>query len=163
MLALQFAMNRRPIRFGEAAVTLLLADLGKKLSFRPSNAASGSSAGSGQLGPPAASRFSVSRTVDGATPTDERSPCRKPRPPSTEAHRAHGASRSSLLASSPPAAKPKERTLSGSERDAVPRIYPGEINSEGRARSNDQIGMAGEIIAGSRATSPGIRMPLSKA
>jgi hypothetical protein len=66
VLALQFAVNRHPVGFGEAAMTLLLADRGKQLRFQRRV---------GQFGrqwpaqPGLRSRCSVSRTVDGATLT----------------------------------------------------------------------------------------------
>src|SRR5271170_6555388 len=89
-----------------------------------------------------------------------RSRCRIPRRPSTEARRALGALRSSLLASSPPVAKAEGADPKRASRDA---LYPGDIIPERRAKSSrnaerDQIGMVGDIIPDSRATSPGIRI-----
>jgi hypothetical protein len=56
-------------------------------------------------------------------------------------------------------AKPKEADAKRASRDAA---YPGEIIPEWWAKSSrnaerDQIGMVGDIIPDSRATSPGIR------
>src|SRR5271166_5053510 len=96
----------------------------------------------------------MTRHSDGA-----RSRCRTPRRSSTEARRALGALRSSLLASSPPVAKAKGADAKRASRDAA---YPGDIIPEWRAKSSrnaerDQIGLVGDIISDSRATSPGIR------
>src|SRR5271169_1629701 len=90
---------------------------------------------------------------------DEQSRCRTHRRHLTEARRAPGASRSSLLASSPPVAKAKGTDAKRASRDA---LYPGDFIPECRAKSSrnserHQIGMVGEIIPESRATSPGIR------
>src|SRR5215208_719410 len=87
-----------------------------------------------------------------------RSHSRTPRRPSTEAHRALGASQSSLLASSPPVAKAKGADPKRASRDA---LQPGDFIPEWRAKSSrnaerHQIGMPGEIIPESRATSVGI-------
>src|ERR1700761_4899432 len=85
--------------------------------------------------------------------------CRTARRSSTEARRALGALRSSLLASSPPVAKAKGADAKRASRDAA---YPSDIIPEWRAKSSrnagrDQIGLEGDIISDSRATSPGIR------
>jgi hypothetical protein len=60
VLALQLAVNRGPIGPAATAVSLLGADRGKELRLQRGN---------GQPSPATASRFSVSRTVDDATPT----------------------------------------------------------------------------------------------
>src|SRR5271165_489457 len=90
---------------------------------------------------------------------DEQSRCRTHRRHLTEARRAPGASRSSLLASSPPVAKAKGTDAKRASRDA---LYPGDFIPESRAKSSrnaerHQIGMVREIIPESRATSVGIR------
>src|SRR5271155_4073176 len=90
---------------------------------------------------------------------DGQSRCRTHRRHLTEARRAPGASRSSLLASSPPVAKAKGTDAKRASRDA---LYPGDFIPECRAKSSrnserHQVGMVGEIIPESRATSPGIR------
>src|SRR6266478_4453635 len=93
-----------------------------------------------------------------------RSRCRTPRRPSTEARRAPGASRSSLLASSPPMAKPKERTLSGPAETPSNRATssrnggrnhlgtPSDIKSEWWARSSRNPGRLPSESAGSAMT-----------
>src|SRR5271167_2461977 len=90
---------------------------------------------------------------------DEQSRCRTHRRHLTEARRAPGASRSSLLASSPPVAKAKGTDAKRASRDA---LYPGDFIPESQAKSSrnaerHQIGMVREIIPESRATSVGSR------
>src|SRR5580658_2634629 len=77
--------------------------------------------------------------------------CRTHRRHSTEARRAPGASRSSLLASSPPVAKAKG---ADAKRSAD---RPSNRATSSRNAERDQIGMPGEIIPEQRATSVGIR------
>src|SRR5271163_4550336 len=89
--------------------------------------------------------------------------CRAPRRLSTEARRALGASRSSLLASSPPWQKAEGADAKRASRDA---LQPGDFIPEWRAKSSrnaerHQIGMVGDIIPDSRATSPGIRSKIA--
>src|SRR6516164_5414795 len=106
---------------------------------------------------PAAST-SIARSTAQYLPAG-RSRCRTARRSSTEARRALGALRSSLLASSPPKAKAEGADAKRASRDAA---YPGDIIPEWRAKSSrnagrNQIGLVGDIIPDSRATSSGIR------
>ena len=96
-----------------------------------------------------ASRFSVSRTVDDATPTRRAISFPDTPAASTEAHRALGVSQSSLLASSPPVAKkPKEWTLSGPAETPSNRATSSRNGGRNHLGipERHQIGMPGEII-----------------
>ena len=152
VLALQFAVNRRPIRFGKAAVTLLLADRGKKLPFQ---CRVGQFGCSGQYSPAAASRLSVSRTVDGATPTR-----RAISLPETPAALNRSTSRTWRMAILSAGIVPSCGKAEGADAMRASRGAPRGGTTRATSSRNaerDQIGMAGEIIADSRATSPGIR------
>src|SRR5258707_7208161 len=104
-----------------------------------------------------------------------RSRCRIPRRPSTEACRALGASRSSLLASSPPVAKAEGADPKRASRDASKRANssrnrgrnhlgtPSEIKSEWWARSSRNPGRLPPESAVPELESAGVvvRMPVS--
>src|ERR1700747_2464483 len=124
-----------------------------------SSALSVISAGNGQLNPAVASRFNVNRTVDGAPPT-RRAISLSPTPAVLKRSTSR-TWRIVVLSAGirSPHAKAKGADPNRASRGAA---YPGEIIPEWRAKSSwnaerDQIGMVGDIIADSRATSPGIR------
>ena len=124
-----------------------------------SSAASVSSAGNGQPSPATASRFNVSRTVDGATPT-RRAISLLPTP--AVFNRSTSRTwRIAILSAGivPSRGKAKGADAKRASRDAA---YLGDIIPEWRAKSSrnaerDQIGTGGDFIPDSRATSPGIR------
>src|SRR3984893_3328672 len=124
-----------------------------------SSAVSVISAGNGQLNPPVVSRFNVNRTVDGATPT-RRAISVSPTPAVLKRSTSR-TWRIVVLSAGirSPMQKAKGADPNRASRDAA---EPGDIIPECRAKSSrdaerDQIGMVGDIIADSRATSPGIR------
>ncbi len=153
MLALQLAVKRGPVGLGATAVALLGADRGEEQRLQR---------GIAQLGrqrPARARRRRAASTSAGrsmALPRpDGQSRCCQPRRSSTEARRAPGASRSSLLASSPPVAKPKERTLSG------PAETPPIRATSSRNGGRNDLGTLSEITSEWWATSSRIhgRLP----
>ena len=87
-----------------------------------------------------------------------RSRCRTPRRPSTEARRAPGASRSSLLAFVPPTAKAKRADAKRASRDGV-RPPPTRATSS-RNGARNHLGTPSEIKSEWRARSSRIRGPL---
>src|SRR5215468_8247603 len=117
------------------------------------------STGNGQFKPAVASRCNVNRTVDGATPT-RRAISLSPTPAllkrSTSRTRRIGILSAGIRF---PRAKATRADPNRASRGVA---YPSDIIPEFRAKSSwnaerDQIGMLGEIIPDSRATSPGIR------
>ena len=152
VLALQLAVNRRPIGLAAPPVPLLLSGCGEELPFqhpcRSSRQAMANSARRQRAASTSAEPLTTPRRPDG------QSRCRTHRRHLIEARRAPGASRSSLLASSPPVAKAKgtdakrqqRRSLSGRLHPGI----PGEIISERRATSNrngarDHPGIPGDF------------------
>jgi hypothetical protein len=152
VLALELAVDLSPIGLGVAAMALLGAD-------RTSSALSVISAGNGQLSPALARRFNVCRTVDGATPT-RRAISLSPTPAVLK----RSTSRTWRIVVVSAGIRSPLQKAKGADPNRASRgaAYPVEIIPEWRAKSSwnaerDQIGMVGDIIADSRATSPGIR------
>ena len=137
VLALQLAVNRRPVGLGATAVALLLAGPGEELRFQRRVGQLGGQRPT-QPGRRRAASASAARSTAPRQPGG-RSRCRTPRRHSTEARRAPGASRSSLLASSPPAAKAKGADPKRASRGASNRA------TSSRNGGRNHLGMASDI------------------